>query len=120
MRIAIVGSRDFPHLDAVEQLVAQLPEDTEVVSGGARGVDQAAQAAAEARGLKFTLFKPDWSQGRAAGPIRNRKIVEYADAVVAFWDQKSKGTANAISIAEKLGVECRIFFPKKKKTAPEG
>lgn len=48
--------------------------------------------------------------GRAAPIIRNRRIVEYADRVIAFWDGKSKGTKMVIEYAEKVGKECRIVM----------
>jgi hypothetical protein len=33
----------------------------------------------------------------------------YADALVAFWDGKSRGTANMIKEAEYLGLEVKVI-----------
>ena len=38
--------------------------------------------------------------GRAAGPLRNEKMVECADLVVAFWDGRSRGTKSLIKYAQ--------------------
>ena len=46
MRVAIVGSREYSDIDAIVEYVNSLPADTIVVTGGARGVDQIAEAAA--------------------------------------------------------------------------
>jgi hypothetical protein len=43
----------------------------------------------------------DWAKyGPAAGPIRNKEIIDACDVVIAFWDGKSKGTANSIKLAK--------------------
>jgi hypothetical protein len=80
MHVAVVGSREFPRLDAVEKFVGKLKPGTTVVSGGARGVDQAAATAARKRGLPVVEMLADWNQyGKAAGPIRNGWIADYLE-----------------------------------------
>lgn len=112
IRVAIVGSREYPDLELVRQFVRKLaakyPRAT-VVSGGAQGVDQAAEAQAGRLGLKTLIFPADWDRyGRSAGFRRNTTIVEHADVVVAFWDGQSRGTldttAKAIIAQKKLFV----------------
>jgi hypothetical protein len=102
MKIAIVGSRDFPALHLVTELVGLLPEDTIVVSGKARGVDITAENAAKARGLQvdsYPVTKEEWKANpKTAGLIRNRKIEKNAQACIAFHDGKSTGTAHTISL----------------------
>jgi len=114
MKIAIVGSRDYPTRTDVESFIAALPQDTEIVSGGARGVDTWAQIAAVRRGLKVKVFKAEWSlYGKSAGFIRNQTIVDYADRVVAFWDGFSKGTAHIIGLVSKAGKPYDVHVPWK-------
>lgn len=104
MKVAIVGSRTYQPLERVRQYVRALPADTIIISGGARGVDQAAEQEARKRGLEVQIFLPDWdAYGKAAGPMRNRRIVDACDLVVAFWDQKSSGTRNTIEQARSQG-----------------
>lgn len=110
MRIAIVGSRQFAQLERVHAYVAALPADTTVVTGGALGVDQAAEAAARARGLSLLIFLPEWKRyGKRAGLVRNDQIVEASEKVVAFWDGVSRGTKYTIDLARKKGIEVEVI-----------
>lgn len=56
--VAIIGSRDFKDLDKVRAFVRSLPKNACVISGGARGVDQAAEAEAFACGLSVRSYRP--------------------------------------------------------------
>ena len=90
MKIAIIGSRNLTAENLGEYLP---PECTEIVSGGAKGIDSCAADYARTNGLILTEFLPDYQKyGRGAPLIRNKQIVDYADLVIAFWDGKSKGT----------------------------
>lgn len=71
MRLAIVGSRDFPKLSAVRRFVLALPDDTVVISGHARGVDQMAEHTARfERGLEVVSFQPKPRPGREWAVVR--------------------------------------------------
>ena len=99
MKLAIIGSRGL----WVEDMGAYLPPGvTELVSGGAKGIDTCAREYALSHGLKLTEFLPDYRRyGRAAPLVRNREIVAYADQVLAFWDGKSPGTKYVIDQCKK-------------------
>ncbi len=90
MKIAVIGSRNLK----VENLEEYLPVDCmEIVSGGAKGIDECALKYAKAHDITLTEFLPQYKvYGRASPIVRNKKIVDYADSVLAFWDGKSKGT----------------------------
>lgn len=116
-RIVIAGSRgfeDYPLLkEKLDQILETEPEPVELVSGHAEGADRLAERYAAERGLAIHVVKPDWKRfGRAAGPIRNRQMLEYAlqarPLVLAFWDGKSKGTKNTIETAKKLGIPAEV------------
>jgi len=99
-RIAIVGSRDFKELHRVRRYIWDLSKLATIVSGGARGVDQAAEDAAKQTGHQFVVYRADWDKhGKSAGMIRNAEIVANCDKLVAFWDGKSRGTKNSIERA---------------------
>lgn len=103
MKVAIVGSRDYKPLSEVTDFVNHLPDDTIVVSGGARGVDSTAEKAAKKRGLRTIIFPAEWDKyGKSAGFLRNRSIVTAADMVVVFWNGRSRGTMHAIKLAEEM------------------
>lgn len=112
MRIAVVGSRKWTDLARVRKLVMELPKGTVIISGGAQGVDQAAEKAARAAGLTSHVITPDYPTfGRVAPLHRNRKIIEAAEHVVAFWDGLSGGTANALAWAATLGRPVTVHLP---------
>ena len=106
MKIAVIGSRGLQ----ISDLGAYLPKECdEIVSGGAKGIDTCAASFAAQNHLKLTEFLPLYEKyGRAAPIVRNQKIVEYADAVLAFWDGSSKGTLSVIRYCEKIGKSCRV------------
>lgn len=98
MRIAIVGSRNFSdyHTARINLLSLINPDDI-IISGGARGADNIAEQFAKEFGNEIIIHKPDWNKhGNSAGMIRNSKIVEDCDYVIAFWDMKSNGTKDTI------------------------
>ena len=99
MKIAIIGSRGLH----IENFDKYLPEGvTEIVSGGAKGIDQDAEAYANANGIKTTIFLPDYNRYKRGAPIvRNKQIVDYADEVLAFWDGGSRGTLSVIEYCKK-------------------
>lgn len=94
MKVAVIGSRGL----WVENLGDYLPPGvTEIVSGGAKGIDSCARQYAQEHGLKLTEFLPDYRRyGRGAPLKRNLEIIAYADQVLAFWDGNSSGTKHVI------------------------
>lgn len=106
MKLAIIGSRNIQNFD----LSFVVPTSTtEIISGGAKGVDTIARRFAETRGLKITEFLPEYSKyGKSAPIIRNKMIVNNADAILAIWDGSSRGTAFTIDLAQKQGKQVII------------
>lgn len=110
MKLAIVGSRTYPDLDAVYNYVASLPDDTIIISGGARGVDRTAESAAREFGLQVDIHPAQWGKyGKSAGYRRNADIVNACDELVAFWDGESKGTLHSIHTASDLGKRVTVY-----------
>jgi hypothetical protein len=120
-RIAIVGSRGFSNLSIVGMYVLKLPKTSIVVSGGARGVDQAAESTAKKRRMQVESYKPDWNgpDGRQAGFTRNQTIVDAADEMVAFWDGKSSGTRDSIDRARRAGLKVTVIDEQQNVTVHE-
>ena len=113
MRVAVVGSRGL----TVPDLEKYLPDGvSEIVSGGARGVDTSAAVWARAHGVPLTEFLPEYDKyGRRAPLLRNITIIDYSDLVLAFWDGRSRGTAFVIEICRERSVPVRVFCPNTKK-----
>lgn len=77
-----------------------------VISGKARGVDTAAIDWACVNWCQFREYPADWNKhGKAAGPIRNRQMLDEGkpDLVVAF--PGGKGTADMVKVAKARGFE---------------
>ena len=114
MKITIGGCRDYSDYsqfkEFVDEYIEQLnTEEIIIISGHCSGVDMMAERYAEEKGLKTEIFPADWKRyGRAAGPVRNKTMVDNCDRVIAFWDNKSRGTASLIKYAEKMGKEIVI------------
>jgi hypothetical protein len=111
MKIAIIGGRDFTNKQLFLHCMTPLiPKITTVVSGGARGADKMGEEWAIANNIPTEIYYPDWDKyGKRAGFVRNQLIVEAADCVIAFWDNKSAGTKSSIEIAKKLNKPCMII-----------
>lgn len=109
MKVAVIGSRNL----VVNNLEYYLPpETTEIVSGGARGIDTCAKEYAKNNNLKLTEFLPNYKfWGKTAPLKRNIEIIEYSDIVLAFWDKKSRGTKFVIENCKKRKIPCKIFIP---------
>lgn len=107
MEIAIIGSRNL----AVTNLKHYIPKDvTEIVSGGAKGIDTYAMEYAIANKIKLTEFLPKYDRyGRGAPLKRNLEIIYYADAVIAFWDGKSKGTKYVIDNCKRKNKKVTVY-----------
>ena len=107
MKLAIIGSRGL-HVEDLSQYVSE--NVTEIVSGGAKGIDSDAEAYAKANNIKLTVFKPDYESYKRGEPIvRNKLIVDCADEVLAFWDGNSKGTLSVIEYCRKQGKKITVI-----------
>ena len=90
MKISVIVSRGLVINDLGKYLPANV---TEIVSGGAKGIDTCAKEYALSNGIKLTEFLPEYNKyGRGAPLKRNLLIIDYADEVPAFWDGRSSGT----------------------------
>ena len=110
MKVIIAGGREINDYELVLKAVLNAGFDiTAVVSGGARGVDSLGEKFAEEVGLELFRFPAEWDKYRnAAGPIRNRVMGDFADALIAIWDGKSTGTKDMINYATKKGLKVYV------------
>ena len=110
MKIAVVGSRELKHI----VLDGHIPvEATEIISGGAAGVDHCAAEYAQRKRLTLIEYLPQYEKyGRAAPIVRNKEIVNRADRIVVFWNGYSKGTLSVIRYAQKIGKPLEVVLCK--------
>lgn len=120
MKVAIVGDREITDYSVIEKAVEQSGFNiTEVVSGGARGVDNLAERWARDHNVPCKVFKADWNNLRAPGAVvktnkwrkkynanagfqRNQDIVDYAEAVIAIQPNgPTSGTQDTVRKTKK-------------------
>jgi len=103
MKVIIAGSRTITDQKIVDHAVFNSGlRISEVVCGGARGVDKLGKR--WARGYTpVKMFLADWdTHGKAAGHIRNAQMASYADALILVWDGESRGSADMLQKAKAL------------------
>lgn len=104
MKTIIAGGRDKTRIaDVIDAIHKSGFEITEVIEGGCRGVDENANWIAH-HYLKVPVctINAKWEeQGLAAGPIRNKRMAEVADALILVWDGKSKGSLSMLNHAKE-------------------
>src|SRR5690242_1422091 len=99
MKTIVAGGRSFHDYATVKRVLDEhRSEITEVVSGGANGADRLGERWAYENKVKLKVFPADWRRhGKVAGMIRNREMVQYAEALIAF--PGGSGTDNCIMLA---------------------
>lgn len=124
MKLAIIGSREFDSIsefrEAYKNLIAEEPEL--IISGAAAGADSLAEEFANKNAIPYLIFPANWERdGKGAGFLRNFKIVDSADKVLAFQNAESTGTYHSINYALTKGKEVIIHYfamPKKEHARP--
>jgi YspA, cpYpsA-related SLOG family len=114
MKVVIAGSRKI-HEDYYKDLLIAIKnsgyEITEVVSGCAIGVDRMGERFARSMNIPVKPMPADWTRyGTSAGPIRNKKMAEYADAAIILWDGESPGSKNMFENMKTLGKPVYLWF----------
>jgi len=121
-RVIIAGSRSLQYestgprqhlFHKLDNLLSAKRKGQEIViiSGTARGADQFGELYANAKGFKIERYPADWDQyGKSAGYKRNVQMAENADALVALWDGKSRGTKHMLDIAKEHGLPSRTIY----------
>lgn len=117
MRVIIAGSRDLNKIAYVYKAVIKAGFGiSEVVSGTARGIDTLGEEYAKRKGIPIEPFPANWYPkgiyDNSAGYKRNKQMAQYADALIAIWDGKSKGTGSMIDLALKNKLFVYIYYIK--------
>lgn len=130
MKVIIAGSRGITDFFAVANAIDYSDfKISEVVSGGAKGVDRLGEDWAKSSGTPCKVFKAAWDDLAAegafikqgtygqynvnAGRDRNWDMADYADALIAVWDGVSTGTNHMINIMKTINKPVYIFRAKK-------
>lgn len=112
-KVIIAGGRDFNDYTLLKRKcdkLLQYHKDIQIISGKARGADTLGEKYAKDKCLPTILFPANWDKyGKSAGYIRNSEMADYSDALIAFWDGKSKGTQHMIDLARTKGLNVRVI-----------
>jgi hypothetical protein len=105
--VLVCGGRDYLDKDRVFATLDEIDAGDKIgllVHGGSSGADSLAGYWARMRDVPAAMFKPDWSEGPRAGPVRNARMLRVTrpDLVVAF--PGGKGTADMVRLAHAAGV----------------
>jgi len=109
-RVLVCGGRDFNNKEKVFSVLNSYDQDydfTAVIHGAAKGADSAAGLwASSQQHIKEIRFPANWKKyGKAAGRIRNKRMLEEGkpDLVIAF--PGGRGTFNMVMEARAAGIE---------------
>ncbi len=112
MKTIIAGSRTIVDMAEVEAAIVESGFNiTEIVSGGAMGVDTLGEMYAMEHGIPLKRILADWDNlGPAAGPVRNEHMAKYGDALILVWTGKTPGSRDMLgrARAHKLLVHQRL------------
>ena len=113
-KVIIAGTRTFTNYkklkESCDKLLANRHPDVTIVCGMARGADLLGKRYAEEKGYGVLEYPADWDKfGKYAGRERNNRMGQVANALIAFWDGKSRGTSHMIGVAQRKGIPVRII-----------
>lgn len=114
--IVVNGSRTFRDYGKLCEVLDNLIPKEEranykIISGGAAGADQLVESYAVNNSIWLTVCIPNWKKnGKAAGMIRNKHMIDKASMLVSFWDGRSPGTKQSIEYAREKGLEVVITY----------
>lgn len=94
--------------------VNSLPARASIITGSASGVDAAATKAAREKGVPVQVIPASFDElaDTAKSAVRNQRLVDACDVLVAFWDGSSKGTRTTVERALDSGKEVHVFMAR--------
>ncbi len=121
VHVIVAGSRKFQDYEYLEKVLNKLLADFKneneitIITGAANGADRLGSEFAINNGYELKEFPADWSKyGNVAGFVRNKQMIDYLittdgnKMLVAFWNGKSSGTRDIISLARRKGVNVSV------------
>lgn len=107
-RVLVCGGRDYKDREQLFRVLdaAHLANPIIcLIHGAAQGADALATHWASGRGVPRNAYPPGWIEhGKAAGPIRNKQMLDEGKPHIVIAFPGGKGTANMIQQAEAAGV----------------
>ena len=115
-KVIIAGGRDFKDYKLLKEkcdfYLSKAIADKDniiIVSGTANGADKLGEKYAQEKGFTIERHPAKWEElGKKAGYVRNKEMAEVSHALIAFWDNKSRGTKHMIDLAKKRKLHVRV------------
>jgi hypothetical protein len=109
MKTIIAGSRSIKDFKLLAKIIHESSFTiTEILSGGAQGIDQMAIDYAKLNNLPYRIFPANWVMGKSAGYVRNEEMAKEAEALIAIWDGESRGTKHMIETAIRYKLQIHL------------
>lgn len=115
-KVIVAGGRDFNNQAFLNKTLDVLLIDKArsheivIISGAAKGADTQGEVYARMKGYLLESHPADWdTYGQAAGYRRNEEMAESADALICFWDGKSRGSKHMIDLATAQKLSVRVI-----------
>lgn len=112
MNVLCCGSRGWTNGERIGARIAELPNGTVVIHGGARGADLRSASYALGRGLftaRVDCFSSHWTKyGNQAGFLRNAAMLDLNPDLVIAFSLDTPGTQNTIEEARRRGIEVEV------------
>lgn len=109
LRVLVCGGRDYTDKARVWRELDLIEEEHGiclVIHGGAPGADDFAESWAHAHGVPNRWFAPEWEKyGKAAGPIRNQRMLDEGKPTLVLAFPGGKGTADMVRRALVQGLD---------------
>ena len=105
MRVIISGSRTCHDKELIHKALENTKFTiTELISGGAQGVDLIGEEWAHSKNIPVKTYKPHYAieNPRYAPLIRNADMARDGEALIAIWKDNSRGTAHMIKCMQDL------------------
>ena len=116
-RIVIAGCRNYTNYEEAKKFILSCINEYSktasivILSGTCKGADLLGEKFAKEQNLPIRYYPAEWKRfGKAAGPIRNKKMINDCHEVICFWDKKSYGTASLIRYAKAAKIPIRIKY----------
>ncbi len=111
MKLAVIGNKEFNDFSKLEKILKKYESIECIISGGAAGTDSLAAFYAQKYQIKLLEYPPDYQKdGINAKHLRDKRIVDNADRIIAFWNRKCEGTRYTLNYATKQGKPIEIIM----------
>lgn len=108
-RVLVCGGRDYDDRDAMFRSLDKLHAErgiSLIMEGGADGADYLARQWAFLREIDNDTYFADWKKhGKAAGPMRNGRMIREGQPDVCLVAPGGRGTADMTRRAYESGIE---------------